>query len=202
MPVVRVTDAAGAGVGSEYDGDASSSSADLAPSPGHFDMSTLHDEISSDANEPRQPFRPHCEETMGGYEEDEVAAQSPRRQPPSPDSTDSWMAYSSTSSESWHGDAEPEPAASGSGKRARTRPEAAWSSAPPPSPAPPAPPTADERVDIRMIDFAHTTYAGAGAESPLATATPHHGPDCGFLTGVDSLKRLLGEILLPPQPYS
>ncbi|XP_075978286.1 inositol hexakisphosphate kinase isoform X2 [Anticarsia gemmatalis] len=184
------TDEAGI-VTSEYDGDASSSSAELAPSPGHFDMSTLHDEISSDAPAAREPFRPHSEETMGGYEEGEVAGHSPRRQPPSPDSADSWMAYSSTSSESWRGEAEAEAeAAEASGKRARTRDS--WAA---PAPAP------LERVDIRMIDFAHTAYAGAAAESPLATATPHHGPDCGFLTGIDSLKRLLTEIL-PPQPYS
>lgn len=114
VPIVQVTDTTAVGIGNEYDGDASSSSTDLALSPGHFDMSTLHDEISLDTNEPhepgepREPFQPHCEETMGGYEEDEVAPQSPRRHPPSPDSTDSWMAYSSTSSESWRGDAEPE----------------------------------------------------------------------------------------------
>lgn len=136
---------------------------------------------------------------MGGYEEGEVggSGHSPRRQPPSPDSTDSWMAYSSTSSESWRGEpphSPPSPAAEPElGKRARTAP-----AAPPPAPAPATPPP-DERVDIRMIDFAHTAFAGAAAESPLATATPHHGPDCGFLTGIDSLTRLLTEIL---QPYS
>ncbi|CAH2048711.1 unnamed protein product, partial [Iphiclides podalirius] len=164
---------------SEYDADASSSSAELAPSPGHFDMSTLTDGMPS----PREPFT-HSEETMGGYEEGEVS-HSLRPQPPSPDSADSWMAYS-TSSESWRGDSEPVSDEDAT-KRARTKPD--W--CPPPS----------ERVDIRMIDFAHTAFAGAAAESPLATATPHHGPDCGFLTGVDSLKRLLTEILLPP-PYS
>ncbi|CAH0585583.1 unnamed protein product [Chrysodeixis includens] len=92
------------GVTSEYDADASSSSAELAPSPGHFDMSTLHDEISTDSGSgAREPFRPHSEETMGGYEDGSygsAAGQSPRRQPPSPDSADSWMAYSSASSES------------------------------------------------------------------------------------------------------
>lgn len=177
-----------AGASSEYEGDASGSSGS-APSPGHFDMSTLHDEISGDA---REPFVPHSEETMGGYEE--AAGSPPRQQPPSPDSADSWMAYSSTSSESWRHEGEPAPAREAeASKRARTRP------ATPPAPAPaPAP---EERVDIRMIDFAHTAFAGAAAESPLATATPHHGPDCGFLTGVDSLKRLLTEIL-HPQPYS
>ncbi|CAB3261644.1 unnamed protein product [Arctia plantaginis] len=176
---------------SEYDGDASSSSTECAPS--HFDMSTLHDEITSDSPG-REPFRPHSEETMGGYEDGEVAGNSPRRQPPSPDSADSWMAYSSTSSESWRGEAEASAEATeASGKRARTRD--GWAA---PRLAPVA---ADERMDVRMIDFAHTAFAGAAAESPLATATPHHGPDCGFLTGIDSLKRLLTEIL-PPQPYS
>ncbi|XP_037868351.1 inositol hexakisphosphate kinase 2 isoform X3 [Bombyx mori] len=171
--------------GGEYDADASSSSTEHAPSPGHFDMSTLHDEISSDS---REPFRPHSEETMSGYEEGSAGSHSPRPHPPSPDSADSWMAYSSASSESWRGEAEGEASAEASGKRPRCE---RWAPAPEP----------EERVDIRMIDFAHTAYAGAAAESPLATATPHHGPDCGFLTGIDSLKRLLTEILSPP-PYS
>ncbi|KAJ0176504.1 hypothetical protein K1T71_007683 [Dendrolimus kikuchii] len=206
------------GIASEYDADASSSSAELAPTPGHFDMSTLHDEITADAPSPspspapalppaqqkREPFLPHSEETMGGYEEGEVSGHSPRRHPPSPDSADSWMAYSSTSSESWRGDADADAdtdahaAPEASGKRARSEP--VW-----PRRAAPRPPHVgdehDERVDIRMIDFAHTAFAGAAAESPLATAAPHHGPDCGFLTGIDSLKRLLTEIL-PPHPYS
>ncbi|KAG7308486.1 hypothetical protein JYU34_005696 [Plutella xylostella] len=111
----------------------------------------------------REPFTPHSEETMGGYEEPTAGE---LRRAPSPDSADSWTAYCSTSGESW-----------------------------PDKRAPPEP-----RVDIRMIDFAHTALAGADAASPLATAAPHHGPDCGFLTGVDSLKRLLTEIL--QQPYS
>lgn len=149
------------------------------PAPGHFDMSTLHDEIETDAARPkREPFHHHSEETMGGYEEEEP---SPRRHAPSPESADSWMAYSSTSSESWRGEAEAEPESEDAEVE-----EVAEDS---------------ERVDIRMIDFAHTAYAGAAASSPLATATPHDGPDCGFLTGVDSLKRLLVEIL-PPSPPS
>ncbi|XP_063383846.1 inositol hexakisphosphate kinase 2 isoform X3 [Cydia fagiglandana] len=179
----------------DADADASSSSAEQLP-PSHFDMSTLHAGIP---DREREPFQPHSEETMGGYEEGEVsgagAGHSPRRQPPSPDSTDSWMAYSSTSSESWRGDPEPAPEPE-LGKRARTAP----SSPAPPEPACPSPahkPPPDERVDIRMIDFAHTAYAGAAASSPLATATPHHGPDGGFLTGIDSLTRLLTEILQP-----
>lgn len=156
---------------SGYDGDASSSSADVPE--GHFDMSTLTHEIS-----PREAFHHHSEETMGGYEEEDIRTEeSPRRQP-SPESTDSWMAYSSASSDSWRGEgSEPE----ASGKRAR----------------PACCELVEERVHIRMIDFAHTAHAGAAASSPLATAAPHRGPDAGFLTGIDSLKRLLSEILLP-----
>ncbi|XP_034243210.1 uncharacterized protein LOC117646413 [Thrips palmi] len=58
------------------------------------------------------------------------------------------------------------------------------------------------RVDVRMIDFAHTTLAAAtsSSASPSTTSstpsgTVHHGPDCGFLTGLDSLRRILMEIL-------
>lgn len=133
------------------------------------------------------------------YEDGEVAGGGlERAHPPSPDSGDSWMAYSSTSSESWRGEGEAAlPVDAGKRPRPRPRPRLV---PPTVTVAPPAPPP-DERVDIRMIDFAHTAYASAAADSPLATATPHDGPDCGFLTGVDSLKRLLTEILAPP-PYS
>uniref|UniRef100_A0A1B6KMH1 Kinase n=1 Tax=Graphocephala atropunctata TaxID=36148 RepID=A0A1B6KMH1_9HEMI len=50
------------------------------------------------------------------------------------------------------------------------------------------------QVDVRMIDFAHTTFSkrrGLTGSTPMV----HQGPDCGFLTGLDSLKRLLTEIL-------
>lgn len=50
-------------------------------------------------------------------------------------------------------------------------------------------------VDVRMIDFAHTTFAAKSGSSNAAPLTVHHGPDGGFLTGVDSLKRLLLQIL-------
>ncbi|XP_059622946.1 uncharacterized protein LOC132266120 [Phlebotomus argentipes] len=55
-------------------------------------------------------------------------------------------------------------------------------------------------VDVRIIDFAHTTFgrknsAGAVVNGPSSSAAVHHGPDCGFLTGLDSLKRLLMEIV-------
>jgi inositol-hexakisphosphate 5-kinase len=68
-------------------------------------------------------------------------------------------------------------------------------------------------VDVRMIDFAHTTFAvksvdgdeeSGVAPQKKATTTPptcggttkiHHGPDGGFIRGLDSLKRILTEIL-------
>ncbi|KAJ8868448.1 hypothetical protein PR048_029964 [Dryococelus australis] len=49
------------------------------------------------------------------------------------------------------------------------------------------------RVDIRIIDFAHTAFGNGNRSS--TTSAIHQGPDCGFLTGLDSLKRLLLEIL-------
>jgi len=51
------------------------------------------------------------------------------------------------------------------------------------------------QVDIRMIDFAHVTFSSRANGSNAGNTTVHHGPDCGFLTGLDSLKRLLTEIL-------
>lgn len=51
--------------------------------------------------------------------------------------------------------------------------------------------SAARRVDVRMIDFAHTSFANRSGGSPAV----HHGPDGGFLTGLDSLSRLLREIL-------
>ncbi|KAJ9596251.1 hypothetical protein L9F63_027125 [Diploptera punctata] len=50
-------------------------------------------------------------------------------------------------------------------------------------------------VDIRMIDFANVTFSNKASGSSASNTTVHHGPDCGFLTGLDSLKRLLTEIL-------
>lgn len=56
------------------------------------------------------------------------------------------------------------------------------------------------QVDVRIIDFAHTTFvrknsSGAVVNGPSSSMAVHHGPDCGFLTGLDSLKRLLMEIV-------
>ncbi|XP_070134004.1 nucleolar and coiled-body phosphoprotein 1 isoform X2 [Drosophila bipectinata] len=62
-----------------------------------------------------------------------------------------------------------------------------------------APPTDDSQcfVDVRLIDFAHTAFVPRnGSMLPTPVAAPvHHGPDGGFLTGLDSLNRLLNEIL-------
>lgn len=50
------------------------------------------------------------------------------------------------------------------------------------------------QVDVRMIDFAHTTIADK-TNAPSSSTAVHQGPDGGFLTGIDSLKRLLLQIL-------
>lgn len=51
-------------------------------------------------------------------------------------------------------------------------------------------------VDVRMIDFAHTSFVhGSSTMACNSNSTVHQGPDCSFLTGLDSLKRLLLEIL-------
>ncbi|XP_067627970.1 putative mediator of RNA polymerase II transcription subunit 26 [Eurosta solidaginis] len=54
-------------------------------------------------------------------------------------------------------------------------------------------------VDVRLIDFAHTAFVprnGGGLLQQVVTSTPvHHGPDGGFLRGLDSLNHLLNEIL-------
>lgn len=53
-------------------------------------------------------------------------------------------------------------------------------------------------VDVRIIDFAHTTFSSNNQTdmSPnLSSKKVHHGPDGGFLTGIESLKRILSEII-------
>lgn len=54
-------------------------------------------------------------------------------------------------------------------------------------------------VDVRIIDFAHTTFT-MKEPSPFEDAekkkVPHHGPDGGFLTGITSLKQILSDILI------
>uniref|UniRef100_A0A182NDF1 Kinase n=1 Tax=Anopheles dirus TaxID=7168 RepID=A0A182NDF1_9DIPT len=52
-------------------------------------------------------------------------------------------------------------------------------------------------ADVRMIDFAHTTFEIKNGGASLCTSTNvkiHHGPDSGFLRGLDSLKRILSEL--------
>lgn len=52
------------------------------------------------------------------------------------------------------------------------------------------------QVDVRMIDFAHTSFVRkSSSESNTQNGVVHQGPDGGFLQGLDSLKRLLLEIL-------
>ncbi|XP_076173470.1 uncharacterized protein LOC143149734 isoform X2 [Ptiloglossa arizonensis] len=53
----------------------------------------------------------------------------------------------------------------------------------------------EARVDVRMIDFAHTTFVHGSTVACNSSSMVHQGPDCGFLTGLDSLRRLLLEIL-------
>ena len=45
-----------------------------------------------------------------------------------------------------------------------------------------------ELVDMRLIDFAHSTHRG------LKDASVHEGPDQGLLFGLDSLVTILREI--------
>lgn len=52
--------------------------------------------------------------------------------------------------------------------------------------------------DIRMIDFAHTTFVRKNDQASTYTTSTatvqHQGPDNGFLRGIESLRRLLTEI--------
>lgn len=55
--------------------------------------------------------------------------------------------------------------------------------------------TPNPKVDVRIIDFAHTSFVTKHSFSNIQSAKVHEGPDGGFLTGLDSLSRLLSEIL-------
>lgn len=53
--------------------------------------------------------------------------------------------------------------------------------------------------DIRMIDFAHTTFVRKNNQTSAyntnsSITVQHQGPDNGFLRGIESLRRLLTEI--------
>ncbi|XP_004673444.1 PREDICTED: inositol hexakisphosphate kinase 3 [Condylura cristata] len=56
-------------------------------------------------------------------------------------------------------------------------------------PAPGSSPGELAKVDIRMIDFAHTTYKGSWNEH-----TTHDGPDPGYIFGLENLIQILGAI--------
>lgn len=55
-------------------------------------------------------------------------------------------------------------------------------------------------VDVRIIDFAHTTFSSTNPSESVPSVVSnnkvHHGPDGGFLTGIESLKRILSEIIV------
>jgi Inositol polyphosphate kinase len=60
-------------------------------------------------------------------------------------------------------------------------------------------PTPMALCDVRIIDFAHTTFSSLNQneQSPnMPSKKIHHGPDGGFLTGIESLKRILSEIIV------
>ncbi|NWI91211.1 IP6K3 kinase, partial [Pitta sordida] len=46
--------------------------------------------------------------------------------------------------------------------------------------------TNPSRVDVRMIDFAHTTFRGS-----KSSPTPHDGPDHGYIFGLENLIKIL-----------
>lgn len=52
-------------------------------------------------------------------------------------------------------------------------------------------PVETDSVDVRIIDFAHASFV---KKSDDCSKNVHQGPDGGFLTGLDSLKRLLFQI--------
>ncbi|XP_060926143.1 inositol hexakisphosphate kinase 1 [Limanda limanda] len=54
------------------------------------------------------------------------------------------------------------------------------------SPPPPAPPKQPPHVDVRMIDFAHSTFKGFRGDTAV-----HDGPDRGYMFGLESLVRIL-----------
>lgn len=60
-------------------------------------------------------------------------------------------------------------------------------------------PKSSPLVDVRIIDFAHTTFTSNDPSelSPNhSSKTVHHGPDGGFLMGIESLRRILSEIIV------
>ncbi|XP_028431533.1 inositol hexakisphosphate kinase 1 isoform X3 [Perca flavescens] len=56
----------------------------------------------------------------------------------------------------------------------------------PPVPCGPAPPQQPPLVDVRMIDFAHSTFKGFRGDTAI-----HDGPDRGYVFGLESLVQIL-----------
>lgn len=50
----------------------------------------------------------------------------------------------------------------------------------------------EDFVDVRMIDFAHTTFSGHLVDNEVGMG--HRGPDNGYLLGLDSLAGILSEL--------
>ena len=48
--------------------------------------------------------------------------------------------------------------------------------------------TSDELVDVRIIDFAHSTHRG------LKDSTLHDGPDRGFICGIQNFVKILDRL--------
>lgn len=223
-----------------YDADTSNSSADLnlstrfedhASGNKNFDMSTLHEEISIDeapSKPPKVPFFPISEDTMYLEEPSNMHLGLPMQGSnmcSSPMSVDSWMVYSSNSSddfclsrrldENTHSSEDTSSSevdldtsanlTSDFSKRPRVKTSDDCGPLKRKAVKKSQEASSEKAVDIRMIDFAHTTFDNMNAENTvvqernfaniLTNTTVHHGPDGGFLTGIDSLKRLLGEIL-------
>uniref|UniRef100_A0A096LXL1 Kinase n=1 Tax=Poecilia formosa TaxID=48698 RepID=A0A096LXL1_POEFO len=60
------------------------------------------------------------------------------------------------------------------------------SKCPSPPPPPPQPPQQPPLVDVRMIDFAHSTFKGFRGDTAV-----HNGPDPGYVFGLESLIQIL-----------
>lgn len=60
-------------------------------------------------------------------------------------------------------------------------------------------PVSIPKVDVRMIDFAHTSFvpskSSVNNDKATSMTSLHQGPDGGFLQGLDSMRRLLMEII-------
>lgn len=192
-----------------------SSSHDETANTSHFNMTTLHEEIKGNETKSKKakiPFCPISEDTIY-LEEPSVNLSVPSvntcRFSSSPVSVDSWMVYSSNSSDDFclssnsvSSDDISSDVETREDKRARIA--QAKKRSPKKKPIPSLNECAISNiVDIRLIDFAHTTFANSGSVGKSERALPqfvpnttiHYGPDCGFLTGIDSLQRLLSEIL-------